>query len=118
MKQVIVVRNDLGISTGKLVTQACHAAVLGYRDVKARGDEKKVVVHTDGGTLMERRDRAKDNDIPHQIVQDAGKTEVDPGTVTALAVGPAPQEQVDSITGDLPLVNENPNMKEDHGDEH
>lgn len=111
MKQVIVVRNDLGISTGKLVTQACHAAVLGYRDTEARGDEKKVVVHTDGATLMERRDRAKHNEVPHQLVQDAGKTEVGPGTVTALAVGPAPEDQVDSITGDLPLVNENPNTE-------
>ncbi|MFB6301466.1 MAG: peptidyl-tRNA hydrolase [Haloferacaceae archaeon] len=111
MKQVIIVRNDLGLSTGKLVTQACHAAVLAYRDVDATGTEEKVVVHTDGPTLMKRRQRAKDDGVPYQLVQDARKEEREPRTITALAVGPAADDAVDPLTDDLPLVDDNPNSR-------
>ena len=82
---------------------------MAYRGIDAIGAEKKVVVHTDGATLMKRRDRANNKGVRCQLVQDAGRTEVGPGTVTALAVGPAEDSEVDSITGDLPLVKENPN---------
>jgi PTH2 family peptidyl-tRNA hydrolase len=109
VKQVIVVRDDLGIDTGKLVTQACHAAVLAYRDVEAAGTEEKEVVHADGPTLMKRRQRAKDAGVHHQLVQDAGKADLEPRTIAALAVGPAADDDVDAVVGDLPRLEENPN---------
>jgi PTH2 family peptidyl-tRNA hydrolase len=47
---------------------------------------------------------AKDAHIPTAIITDAGKTTVEPGTVTCGAIGPAAEETVDSITADLPLL--------------
>ncbi len=42
---------------------------------------------------------------PASIIQDAGMTEIPPGTVTALGLGPpARSEDLDRITGDLSLL--------------
>jgi PTH2 family peptidyl-tRNA hydrolase len=115
VKQAIVVRNDLNISTGKLVAQACHASVLGYNyeeqygENLATGRETKVVLHADFETVEELAEQAKVKGLPAQKVRDAGRTEIEKGTLTALAVGPAPEDEVDSITGDLRLVDKNPN---------
>ena len=38
------------------------------------------------------------------LVKDAGHTEIPPGTVTVLGIGPAPRDSVDAFTGDLQLV--------------
>lgn len=50
--------------------------------------------------LREDAERAK---IPSAMVADAGLTEIPPGTITALGLGPAPNEQLDKITGKLKL---------------
>ena len=42
--------------------------------------------------------------LPLFVVQDAGRTEVAPGSRTVLAVGPAPASRVDQVTGRLKLL--------------
>jgi PTH2 family peptidyl-tRNA hydrolase len=37
-------------------------------------------------------------------IRDAGRTEVDPGTMTVMAIGPAPASKVDAVTGKLRLL--------------
>ena len=50
---------------------------------------------------LEKKGRAKG--VPVYLVKDRGLTQVPPGTVTCLGIGPAPADLVDSLTGDLAL---------------
>ncbi|NOZ59329.1 MAG: peptidyl-tRNA hydrolase [Euryarchaeota archaeon] len=113
-KQVIVVRDDLGMTRGKACAQVAHAS-LGAAEVAMkehaawyeawrRSGQKKVVVRGESqehlGRLFE---EAKRLGLPCFLVRDAGLTQLPPGTTTALAVGPAPGEMVDRVTGELRL---------------
>ncbi|WP_267642406.1 peptidyl-tRNA hydrolase Pth2 [Haloarchaeobius amylolyticus] len=111
MKQAIVARTDIGMGKGKLAAQVAHASLSAYEDAgrKARNEwkgsgQKKVVLKASSEhELFELADRAEREGIPHAIVRDAGHTQLDPGTVTTLAVGPADDDLVDRVTGDLSL---------------
>lgn len=111
MKQAIVVRADLGMGTGKLAAQAAHASLQAYEaaDRQAqtgwKGDgQKKVVLRAESESqLFELADRADLDGLAHALVRDAGHTQLEPGTTTALAVGPAGETAVDGVTGELPL---------------
>ena len=110
-KQAIVLRTDLGMSTGKLISQACHASLKAYKKSSSEdqsewesGGQKKVVLEIGDEDLEDRFRRAQRNDVPAAMVKDAGLTEVEPGKQTALGVGPAEESKIDSITGDLKLL--------------
>lgn len=47
---------------------------------------------------------AKAAGIETTLIYDAGKTQVERGSATVLAVGPASVAAVDKITGNLPLL--------------
>jgi len=114
-KMVILSRRDLRLSKGKLAAQAAHAAVTCAN--KARSDntdwyrswisegQKKVVLEVDDKEDMFRYYmQAKDKGIPCCTIQDAGMTEIPPGTITVAAIGPAPENIIDRITGELKLL--------------
>ena len=42
--------------------------------------------------------------VTAEVVQDAGRTQIDPGSLTVLGVGPAPKSLVDRVTGRLKLL--------------
>ncbi|KAI1324130.1 PTH2-domain-containing protein [Xylariaceae sp. FL0255] len=42
--------------------------------------------------------------ITAEVIQDAGRTQIDPGSITVLGVGPAPKSLVDQVTGGLKLL--------------
>jgi PTH2 family peptidyl-tRNA hydrolase len=111
MKQAIVARADLGMGEGKLAAQVAHASLMAVEDAdtavrrewKGSG-QKKIVLQADGESqLFELADRAERTGLAHAVVRDAGHTQLDPGTATALAVGPASDDRVDTVTGDLSL---------------
>lgn len=114
-KQVIVIRVDLGMSRGKIAAQAGHAAVTAAE--KARGarqrwwsgwmeeGQRKVVVKVKSEQeLVELELQARQLGLPTALIVDRGLTELPPGTVTCVGIGPAPAEQVDKVTGNMPLL--------------
>jgi len=114
-KQCIVLRTDLGMSTGKLISQACHAAVesselakkLRHKAWRAWMDEgaKKVVLQVDSlEELEELAEEAEGLDIVNVVIRDRGLTEVPPATVTVLGLGPDHSERLDKVTGFLKLL--------------
>jgi PTH2 family peptidyl-tRNA hydrolase len=111
MKQAIVARKDIGMGEGKLAAQVAHASLMAYEDadLQARKNwkgsgQKKVVLRVDSESdLFALAETADREGVAHAVVRDAGHTQLDPGTVTALAVGPAADDLVDRVTGDLSL---------------
>ena len=111
MKQAIVARTDIGMGQGKLAAQVAHASLQAYEKASgsAQGDwksggQKKIVLKGSGeDELQELAGEARREGLPHALVRDAGHTQLKPGTVTALAVGPGSEHVVDKVTGDLSL---------------
>ena len=54
--------------------------------------------------LLELEEQAKESGLPNALIIDKGLTEIPPGTITCLGIGPAPAEKVDKLTGGLPLL--------------
>lgn len=116
-KMVIVVRGDLGMSEGKVAAQACHAALKAQRHLSKLSDYAPVMSRWEGsgeaivvlrGTGLDHitalRTAARDAGLPTFVVHDAGRTQVEPGSLTVLAIGPADESRVDAITGRLRLL--------------
>ena len=113
-KQVIAVRADLKMSAGKIAAQAGHAAVSSAEEARkkrpewwnawlAEGQCKIAVKVGSEQGLLELEKRAKELKLPSALISDRGLTELPPGTITCLGIGPAPSHQVDKVTGKLPL---------------
>jgi peptidyl-tRNA hydrolase, PTH2 family len=112
LKQCIVVRDDLKLSPGKLAVQVAHASVLSLEDVdksiiknwKSEGQKKVVLKVANVKDLLEIKYDADRMGLPNAVVIDAGLTEILPGTITALGIGPAPNKKMDKVTGNLDLL--------------
>jgi len=114
-KIVVIVRGELRLTAGKAAVQVAHAAVLLARRAEAStpkefetwwtGGQRKVALEVPTlHELEELERRARAEGIPTVWVEDAGFTEVPPGTRTCLGIGPAPDSRLDPITGHLPLL--------------
>jgi len=114
-KQVIAVRTDLEMSKGKIAVQVAHGSVSATEQTRVhqqdvwkawlREGQKQVAVKvTSEEELLELRRQAVNNSLPHALIRDAGMTELPPGTITVLGIGPAKTEIIDEVTGDLKLL--------------
>ncbi len=114
-KLVICARTDIGMGKGKLAAQVGHASVRAALDAKSsdprtfkaweRSGQAKVVVKVKGIDELEEIERkARDAKLRTNRVSDAGRTQLDPGTTTCLAVGPDDEGRLDAVTGHLKLL--------------
>ncbi len=112
MKQVIIVNESLKLPRGKLAAQVAHAAVAAFLEASdeakrlwlAEGMPKVVLKSESADEIVRFGEAAKKRGIPTYLVSDAGKTVVPAGTITCLGLGPASEEELDALTGDLKLV--------------
>jgi peptidyl-tRNA hydrolase, PTH2 family len=115
MKQAIVVRTDLKMGKGKVAAQVAHASLAAaeaaqqrrpnwYEGWKSEGQAKIVLKAESEGSLNELFQKAKSAGLPASLIQDRGLTQIEPGTVTCLGIGPGPDSEIDSITGKLKLL--------------
>lgn len=124
-KQVIVMRKDLGMRKGKMIAQGAHASMAVLLDRGEQDGETykiamtpameqwivtgrftKVCVSVSSEAELDAVvAKARDAGVPVALIVDAGKTEFHGvPTKTCCAVGPAWKDEVDAITGDLPLL--------------
>lgn len=75
-------------------------------DYWLNGSFKKVVVSVEGEEeLLRLRDEVRKKELPHSLITDCGATEFHGvPTVTCLGIGPFYSDELDKITGELPLL--------------
>ena len=101
-KQVIVVREDLAMGTGKLAAQVAHAALMGADRTKQRNHkwfhawfeagQAKIVHSLKEITEIKKHAESYLNLTVVQI-EDSGMTQIPPRTTTCLGIGPASSGQ-------------------------
>ncbi|HZY46607.1 MAG TPA: peptidyl-tRNA hydrolase Pth2 [Candidatus Bathyarchaeia archaeon] len=114
-KQVLVVRLDLDMGRGKAAVQCAHAAVSAAEEARnhlrdwwsswmSEGQLKIAVKVPDLDSMLDLERKGRSKGIPVHLVRDKGLTQIPPGTITCLGIGPAPTEIVDSLTRNLALL--------------
>lgn len=113
-KMVMVVRSDLKMGKGKVAAQCSHAAVSAYKQLQRRspellkqweycGQPKVVLRAPDEDSLHELAAHARELGLSVSMIQDAGRTQIVPGSRTVLGIGPGPVNLVDKVSGHLKL---------------
>ena len=108
----LIVRKDLKLSAGKLAVQCSHAAVncsLTAKKTEPRlmerwqsnGGRKICLAINDLESLKLLMGKSKSAGLITHLIKDAGHTELPPGTITVLGIGPAPKSSIDALTSEL-----------------
>jgi len=112
-QMVIVIRKDLKLPKGKMAVQAAHSVaslVMKAKDNRIfmlwfNSGQKKIAVYCENEKeLLSIMQKAKDKGLKTSLVQDAGRTVVEPGTKTCIAIGPALESDFIGLTDKLSLV--------------
>ena len=112
VKMVLVVNTELGMGRGKVAAQCGHAAVACFKEALAeqpqlvaaweRVGQTKVVVR--GGGEESLLGTSKAGRQAGQVVRDAGRSQVEAGSLTVVGIGPASNKLVDKVAGKLKLL--------------
>ncbi|KAG1346617.1 peptidyl-tRNA hydrolase 2, mitochondrial [Cocos nucifera] len=115
LKMVLVVRQDLRMGAGKIASQCSHAATGMYSEMLQshrsllrqweQCGQPKIVLSCKNQQEMNKLKEAADRcGLPTFVVADAGRTQVQAGSRTVLAIGPGRKADIDSVTGKLRLL--------------
>jgi PTH2 family peptidyl-tRNA hydrolase len=117
LKQAIIVRTDLGMGNGKIAGQVAHAAVQAAESIRRYcpdwyyswldddSIQTKIILKVDSEAKLNAISRdAFAQGINPAKIYDAGKTQLEPYTFTALGIGPAPVYKIDPLIKDLKLL--------------
>ena len=115
LKMVLVIRTDLKMSKGKIAAQASHAAVSATEKCRQTKPkllsswlilgQKKVVVGIPSLEEMKRlKKECNSKGFISVLIQDAGLTQLPPGTTTALGIGHVDSKTIDPLTRHLKLL--------------
>lgn len=124
-KQIIIIRKDLKMRRGKEISQGCHASLGALLSISQHKDNKIIIDISKNDALshwlqngftkitlqcnsekelVEIYNQAKQAGLPCALITDAGLTEFNGvPTKTCVGIGPADPEEIDKITGNLPL---------------
>jgi peptidyl-tRNA hydrolase, PTH2 family len=111
-KQVILMRDDLKLPKGKMAAQAAHAAVEAVlrsdkdkvKKWRNEGMMKIVLKVKDEKELFKYKSQAEAFMLTTAVITDAGRTVVEPGTVTCMAIGPDDEMMIDKVSGSLKIM--------------
>ncbi|KZS93283.1 PTH2-domain-containing protein [Sistotremastrum niveocremeum HHB9708] len=114
-KLVLVVRTDLGMTSGKIAAQCSHATLACYKALsktnpkllrhwERTGQTKIAVRCASEDELLLLQATAQSLNVCARSIQDAGRTQIAAGSRTVLGVGPAPVRLVNQVTGKLKLL--------------
>ena len=98
-----------------MAAQASHATLSNYtllhshsnpilRKWQRTGQAKIALQVSSLAELEEVRRKAVEAGLAAGVIADAGRTQVEAGSVTCLAVGPGPRSVVDRVSGGLKLL--------------
>ncbi|KAK7058281.1 hypothetical protein VNI00_001912 [Paramarasmius palmivorus] len=113
-KLVLVVRSDLGMSTGKIAAQCSHATLACYKSLLASnvtllrrweksGQTKIALRCSNEEELLTLQAQAQSLNLCARSIQDAGRTQIAAGSRTVLGIL-GPVRLVNRITGTLRLL--------------
>lgn len=124
VKQVILIRNDLIVSAGKIAAQVAHASLAAFlnREKNDQVNDELVIPLSesdklwltdrftkvclgvkDESELLHYYEEAKKKGIKCSLIKDAGFTEFSEPTYTTVGIGPDFNEAINSLTGKLRL---------------
>ena len=111
-KQVILVRMDLKMPRGKEHAQVAHASVDATLKSdkkivelwKKEGGKKVILKVEDEKELFKYKQLAEELGLKTALIQDAGHTVLEPGTITCLGIGPDAEEKIDKVSGKLKMM--------------
>lgn len=111
-KLVILVREDLKMSMGKLGAQCGHASVeaISTADEKIveewrnEGMKKVVLKVKNLDELFDLKKLAKKEGLNVVLIKDAGLTEFKNPEITCIGIGPDKEDKIDKVTGKLKML--------------
>ncbi len=100
---------------GKIAVQCSHAAVSAAEEARSNfrewyeawmseGQSKIALEVKEVTSLLELERKARNLPLPVYLVRDKGITQIPPGSITCLGIGPAPSGTLDILTRKLTLL--------------